>query len=211
MARNYVFAPGEYYHVYSRGFDKNETFREKGDYNRFLEATYLCNSRDSVHMSNAKKAMKSQEIDSIFEYETGENLVGIGAYCLMKNHFHFLLREIDDEGKGISKFMQKLMTSYTMYFNKKYERTGALFGTSFKAKHVTNDNHLKHLFAYIHLNPKDIVGLGQVQAYPYSSYAAYVNKNSNAQYVLQKDLFPDYFKNCSPQEVHEWILLQDEI
>ena len=91
-------------------------------------------------------------IASIFNVKRAEGLTAIAAYCLMPNHFHILVHE-KVEG-GISKFMQKLMTSYTMYINKKYDRTGALFGSSFKAVHVTDDNHLKYLFAYINLNPK---------------------------------------------------------
>ena len=73
----------------------------------------------------------------------------------MPNHFHILAQEIK-EG-GMSKFMQKVMTGYTMFFNKKYERTGSLFESSFKSIHVNNDNHLRYLLAYIHLNPIKII------------------------------------------------------
>ena len=91
---------------------------------------------------------------SLLDLPRKETLVDIGAYCLMPNHFHLLIRETA-EG-NISRFMLKLQTGYPMYFNKKYQRTGALFEGKFKAKHITNDNHLKYLFAYLHLNPVKI-------------------------------------------------------
>ncbi len=73
----------------------------------------------------------------------GNQLVSIGAYCLMSNHLHLLLRE--EEESGISLFMQKVSTAYTMYFNRKYKRTGSLFAGRFKAQHAGNDNYLKYL------------------------------------------------------------------
>jgi len=86
----------------------------------------------------------------------GEQLVNIVTYCLMSNHFHLLIYE-KTEG-GISKFMQKVTTAYTMYFNKSKQRTGALFQGKFKAKHASiNDNYLKYLVAYIHLNPIKLI------------------------------------------------------
>src|SRR3989338_5483185 len=73
----------------------------------------------------------------------------------MPNHFHLLLKEI--EMGGISQFMGKLSTAYSMYFNKKYERTGSLFEGRFKSSRIANDNYLHYLFAYIHLNPIKLI------------------------------------------------------
>ena len=72
----------------------------------------------------------------------------------MPNHFHLLLQEKTET--SISTFMQKVMTGYTMYFNRKYGRTGALFGGTFKSKHVHDDRYFKYLAAYIHLNPAEL-------------------------------------------------------
>ncbi|KKT80846.1 MAG: Transposase, partial [Parcubacteria group bacterium GW2011_GWF2_44_8b] len=67
-------------------------------------------------------------------------MVDIGAYCLMPNHFHLLVRERNE--KGISLFMQKLITAYTMYFNDKYRRKGRLFESSYKSIHAADDRYL---------------------------------------------------------------------
>ena len=87
--------------------------------------------------------------------ERGEPLVDLCAYCLMPNHFHLLVRE--RSSGGISRFMQKLTTGYTMYFNTRRERTGALFQGRFKAEHAKEDRYLKYLISYIHLNPVKLI------------------------------------------------------
>jgi len=73
------------------------------------------------------------------------------AYCLMPNHFHFMVRQ--ETKLPISKLIQKLLTSYAVYFNKKYEQVGAIFQGKFKSKEVDNDEYLIPLSAYIHRNP----------------------------------------------------------
>jgi putative transposase len=76
------------------------------------------------------------------------------AYCLMPNHFHLILKEV--RPGGIATYMQKILTGYTMYFNKKYERTGALLSGTFKSKHLYDDRYLKHAISYVHLNPAEL-------------------------------------------------------
>lgn len=137
---------------------------------------------------------------TVFDIEQSGTPTDIGAYCLMPNHFHILVYE--KEEKGVSMFMQKLMTAYTMYFNKKYDRTGALFGLSFKAKHVTDDNHLKFLFPYIHLNPLEAVGdRKNLQRYAYSSYPDYLGTDRKEKSILETKSFPDYFQGALEEEI----------
>jgi putative transposase len=81
-------------------------------------------------------------------------LVNIADYCLMPNHYHLIVEQLVDG--GISKFLQKVMTSYTMYFNKKYERSGVLFQGKTKSKFITSDLHHKQVKIYIDLNPVDL-------------------------------------------------------
>src|SRR3989344_4524743 len=69
----------------------------------------------------------------------------------MPNHFHIIARQAQE--KGISKLMQKIMTAYTMYFNMKNSRSGRLFESAYKIKHVKSDEQLRYLRAYVHLNP----------------------------------------------------------
>lgn len=144
------FAPDEWYHCYSRGVEKRKTFLTNGDYQRFLHLLYLSNSDVSVHRSN----LLSKSSQEIFGTKRGKPLVAIGAYSLMPNHFHLQLKEIR-EG-GISTFMQKLGTAYSMYFNIKNDHTGGIFVKPFRSKHIDNDEYLNYLTQYIHLNAAEL-------------------------------------------------------
>jgi putative transposase len=119
----------------------------------------------------------------------GTPLVSIGAYCLMPNHFHLLVKE-EFEG-GIAKFMQRLLTGYTMYFNKKHDRTGPLFAGVFKSRHVADDRYLQRVASYIHLNPTDLkIDWKQVESYPYSSLADFSSDTERLQKsILGKEIF----------------------
>jgi putative transposase len=138
--------------------------------------------------------MRRQSFENLLETDRGKNLVDIGAYCLMPNHFHLLLKEKTEN--GISLFMQKLMTAYTMYFNKKNGRNGALFQGTFKAEHLANDNYLKYMYSYIHLNPIKLIdptwrenGIKNqsktekfLEQYKHSSYSEYINIDRKESY-----------------------------
>ena len=145
--------------------------------------------------------------EDVYKVNRGDTIVNIGAYCLMPNHFHFLLRE--KIHGGISIFMKKLLTAYSKYFNEKNTRTGTLFEGRFKAEHANNDQYLKYLFAYIHLNPvklidgdwkekgiKDLSGAKKFLAeYIYSSYPDYTGSDRLQRKIIQQTCFPEYFSS----------------
>lgn len=211
--RKISFVSGEYYHIYNRGNSKQLIFQDKNDYVRFLGLLFACNSSENFKTDNLNKKQ------SLLNSSRGNQIVYIGAYCLMPNHFHLLL---SDTGEGnISKFMQKLVTAYVMYYNKKYQRSGALFEGKFKAEHADTDQYLKYLFSYIHLNPvkfiepkwkeigiknKSIV-LKFLKQYSYSSYLDYLGVGRHESVILNIDPFPDYFPNKKDfqKEIFEWI------
>ena len=121
----------------------------------------------------------------------------------MPNHFHLLLHEKIDG--GISLFMQKLLTAYSMYFNTKHDREGSLFESRFKAKHINTDAYLNWIFSYIHLNPFKLIhqnwkekGISNltsakkfIQNYRYSSYYDYFIGDRPEKVILNKDIFFD--------------------
>lgn len=217
MERKFVFSVGEFYHIYNRGNSKALIFLDDFDRKRFIKLLYICNGVNPVVF----KTVQGLPLDKI---ERGKTLVDVGAYCLMPNHFHLLLHEKLD--KGVSLFMGKLLTAYSMYFNKKYERHGTLFEGPFQAKHVDDDNHLKYIFSYIHLNPikiidpnwkdKGISDYGKSKIYlgkyAYSSYIDYLGVTSREEeLVLNKESFPEYFENQKEFEesVDTWLLYKD--
>ena len=137
MSRALNFVPGEYYHIYNRGTDKRIIFNNDYDRNRFLILLYLANSNLGFQI----RADTGRKLFDYFNDDRGETLVDICCYCLMPNHFHILVRE-KEEG-GITKFLHKLKTSYSSYYNKKNERKGTLFESTFKAEHANTDRYPK--------------------------------------------------------------------
>jgi len=223
MNRKFKFETGEFYHVYNRGTDKRIIFVDDADYKRFIKLLFICNSDQSVHLSNIE--YQGRTLINLVNNGRGESLVDIGAYCLMPNHFHMILHEKVDG--GISSFMKKLLTAYSMYFNNKHERTGSLFEGKFKAIHVNTDDYLEYLFAYIHLNPVKLIELnwkeGEVinteeakkflESYKYSSYFDYVGKIREELCLINKVPYPEYFS--TPKEhrdfVEYWLKNEDII
>lgn len=191
--RKTVFTQDEYYHIFNRGVDKRVIFSSPEEYQRFLYILYLSNSSLSFKIDNLTKYEKDSL--QIFSTERTDLLVSIHAYCLIPNHFHLLISEVT-EG-GISTFMQKLSTAYTMYFNRKHKRSGCLFQGPFKAVHIEHDTQFKYLFSYIHANPfstiqKDgslhINNSEKVLEYPYSSILEYRGQTRTSSVLL--DVLP---------------------
>ncbi|MBI4435320.1 transposase [Candidatus Uhrbacteria bacterium] len=175
------FVPGEYYHVYNRGVDRRVTFTGNQDFQRFFDGMRVFNT-----------AQDSGESISFFRrcqrsYPVEQQLARISSFSLIPNHFHMLLQEVC-EG-GISLFMQRQGNSYTKYFNRKEQRTGSLFESTYHVKHIDSQAYLEHITRYIHLNILDLVGIdwkGQgvdddkkalefLKRYPWSSCYYYLN------------------------------------
>ncbi|MDP3646114.1 MAG: transposase [bacterium] len=148
--RREEFAHEEWYHCYTRSIDKKTVFEVRADYERFLQALYVCNGTRTIR----RGTMYNPSHDLLLSLPRGRPLVAIGAYCLMPNHFHLLLQEITDD--GISTFMQKVGTSFSMYFNVKRQHVGNVFVKPFRAKHINDDRYLQHVAQYIHLNPAEL-------------------------------------------------------
>ncbi len=212
MNRKIKFSKGEYYHIYNRGVEKREIFTSESDYNRFVYLLYYANLFEPVNM----RSMINQGFPSV---NRGETLVDIGGWCLMPNHFHLLVKE--KSNGGLSKFLSKLQTGYSMYFNKKNERTGALFQGSFKAEHLNTDEYLKYIYSYIHLNPIKLIqsdwkekGINDIEKakefllnYKYSSYLDYLNYNREENKIIKKESFPEYFESADvfEKEIFNWL------
>jgi len=200
MVRQIGFEIGEWYHCFTRGIDGRETFRDVNDYERFLSLIYAANSEVPVTLFNERK----QKFLDILKLERKGKIVAVGAYCLMPNHYHLLLKEKTE--KGISRFMQKLGTGYVMYFNLKYQRLGNLFAKPFRAKYLSEDAYFQRVVSYIHLNPAELFEPGwkegvvkdmqkfqlQLGAYPYSSLKDYEDRNFLTGKLIDPEVFEIY-------------------
>lgn len=150
---NNICATDEWYHCYNRGTDKRIVFEDTVDYERFLALLYVSNGTDAIRISDHR----ASDLYTFLEDEhlgRGKPLVEIGAYALMPNHPHLVLKQIADD--GIARFMQKVFTGYTMYFNLKNHRTGALFAGTYKSRHIPDDQYLKQAISYVLLNPAEL-------------------------------------------------------
>jgi len=151
------YSSNSYYHIYNRGVEKRLIFQDKQDYTVFLSylQTYLmAKDIESLTRQLSDPSLNSREKDKILNMLKLNNFVDeitLLAYCLMPNHFHFLLKQKDAD--SMDKFMNSLGTRYTMYFNKKYERVGSLYQDVYKAVLVFTDEQLLNVSHYIHKNP----------------------------------------------------------
>lgn len=217
MSRNTTFFEGGFYHIYNRGTEKRNIFSSPSDYERFLSLLYMSNGSIPVHLQR-----QGRTLTEVYKIDRGKTLVNICAYCLMPNHFHLLIHEV--ERGGLSRFMQKLTTAHTMYFNKRHERTGALFQGKFKAVHVQEDRYLSYLIAYIHLNPIKIIdskwkedGIknqkkaeAYLSEYRYSSYLDFCG-HKRIEIAILNDTLPKYFKtpNDFKTNISYWLNFKD--
>lgn len=216
--RKFPLITGEVYHVFNRGVNKLPTFTCKREYDRAVMASDLyrfvnpgfCLSRYAGFACD-----KQLEVKRIAE-EKG-TLVDILAYCLMPNHFHFLLRQNIDG--GISRFLGNLQNSLTKFFNLRNERQGSLFMTPFKALRVKDDNEMLHVNRYIHLNPYTaylVKSLEELKLYPWSSLGEYLFGSEKSGFCKIDDVLgmfisrADYFNFLANQSEYQRELKQIE-
>lgn len=224
--RKIDFVEGEFYHIYSRGNSKQKIFLDDHDRERFVKLLYLCNSKNPIDF---REDIIRKGIDA-WEFNRQEEIVDIGAWVLMPNHFHLYLtpknmRKSDFRKNQITEFMRKILTSYSKYFNQKYSRTGGLFEGKFKSVHIENDPQAKYNFSYIHLNPVKLFdskwrefGIKDwkkakkfLDSYRWSSYLDYAGKRRTENKIINRQAFPDYFNNIKDfrEEITEWLGFTD--
>ncbi len=157
MSQPDPLVPGEYYHIYNRGNNRENLFRQERNYDYFMRlyAKYIT--------------------PVAFTF----------AFCLLRNHFHLLVQihelealrrtrtfaTIDDAQDYVSLQFANLFSTYTKAFNRAYNRTGNLFVRPFKRKRVDSDRYFQQLIIYIHRNPQTHGLVTDFRSWPYSSYS----------------------------------------
>ena len=217
--REIKFVKGNFYHIFNRGVEKRNIFQNNNNENpdnnkwRFLQGLFLFNDeKATTNLLWQLEKMRGKLTFGVlrdFIREKGEirdQLVRIIAVCLMPNHYHLLIEEIKED--GISRFMQKLGTGYTRYFNNKYERVGSLFQGPFKAALIESELYLQYILVYINIiNPGQMIepnlkidGVRDIEAimrfakkYSWSTNPEYLNERNSI--IIEKGLlgklFPD--------------------
>lgn len=207
---------GGIYHIFNRGVEKRIIFNHGGDYARFLNDLYEFNDENSA--LNIYYRFPPISYDVKPRKDDRKPIVSILAFCLMPNHFHLLIQET--KRGNIAKFMQKLGTGYTMYFNKKYDRVGSLFQGSYKIVPITHERHFLYIPHYIHCNPLELKfkkwkekeiynykdAINFLENYQWSSLPIYLGAKENS-YIIQKEFLLTYFGGAEKhkKELLHWL------
>lgn len=184
----------EIYHIVNRGNNSIPIFKTKYDYQKFIQIfSFYQNLHPPMKFSKFMQ-LNLLEKNKILEElkQKGDYLVEIIAYCLMPNHFHFVLKQIAEA--GILNFLRLTTDSYSRNFNTKYQRKGSLFEGRFKAIRVETNNQLLHVTRYVHLNPYSsylVKDLESLQLYPFSSLPEYLENSKTG--ICQKGIVLNQF------------------
>jgi putative transposase len=214
--RGHLLAEGEYYHIYNRGAHKKNVFEEEFDYTRFLMLLFLANSDESFEIRSLSRKFRGSQRQIFEKMKCSKSLVDIFAYALMPNHFHLIVKQKAEN--GVEKFMQKIGTGYAMYFNEKYAHTGVVFEASYQSKHIDSEAYFRYIFAYVHLNPlnlidkkwkKKITDRERIRAfltnYPYCSYRdLFVMKRPERSILTLDEEYPDFIKQNDLNDLLNW-------
>lgn len=157
-----VWTPGHYYHLFNRGARQITIFREEKNYHFVLY--------------RVKKYCREFDLTVI-------------AYCLMPNHYHFLVRQNSEPPAGL--LPQRVFNSYTKAYNKMYERSGTLFERRYQAIPVETESHLKHLCRYIHTNPVKDGIVSHPEAWLYSNYLEWIGQRPGT--IFDVDFIHTFF------------------
>jgi len=184
-----------YYHIYNRGVEKRTIFEDEQDYKVFL--SYLKYSlSDPPKPEDVSKTFTLQGSPFKGVPRLPKNFKGkieLLSFCLMPNHFHLLVKQIDNF--SLKSFMISIITRYSMYFNKKYDRVGSLFQGIYRAVLIDNESYLLYLSRYIHLNPLEI---SKNIASAYSSYADYLEIR-NTQWINPEIILSEFNKKVGTE------------
>lgn len=186
-----AFLNGEYYHIYNRGVDKRDVFMEESDYYRFMESIIEFNRQDAIGSIFEKHLQEKRGRSPLWSAD--QKVVDIVAYCFNPNHFHLILKQ--NLENGISKFMLKLSSGYTSYFNRKYERTGSLFQGVFKSVHIDSNEYLLHLSTYVN-NNYFIHGYGE-KKWKFSSIGEYQQEKRSKISICDTRVILDQFNGAN--------------
>jgi putative transposase len=195
-------AEGEYYHIFNRGVDKRKIFNDEKDFCRFCVSMDLLNDEQDGLMDRWRDFKKCIPKAQLSEFkkkhlEKREGLVEVISFCLNPNHYHMLLRQKGE--KGIEKFMHRLGTSYTKYFNEKHDRSGSLFQGRFKSTHINSNSLLFYLSVYVNCN-SEIHSIVKAKNYRWCSFGNYLGVSNSFDDILKKDLLKEHFKEAGEYE-----------
>lgn len=195
--RNHPIITGGVYHVFNKTIDKKEIFSDKNICEKFIETiAYYRSSATVMRLSKFHKL--SPDIKNYYQKQIEDKKrfrIYILAFSLMPNHYHLLVKQ--KENQGISAFVSNIQNSITKYFNVINKRVGPILLHRFKSKPIMNEEQLKHVSRYIHLNCYSgglVNNLTEISNYSWSSFNEYINPNLKKG-ICQKNIILSLFNN----------------
>lgn len=182
MRRKKALVNGEIYHVFNKSIAGFRIFNREEDYQRFKRMlVYYRSSKVDIPFSHFlnSEGVRINGINVSLNHlnDACSSLVQIIAYCIMPTHIHLILKQL--LGNGITRFMSKVLNSYSKYFNEKVGRNGPLWEGPFKNVLVSSDEQLLHLTRYVHLNPVTAAIVDDPSEWAASSFSEYLCETSD--------------------------------
>ncbi len=178
MKRELLMKDG-YYHIFNRGFKKQQLFFDDQDYVRFM--FYVLYYQTDLVFPQVGRIVDHYIKTKRFFLHTnhpplGDRHISLINFCIMPNHFHITVQ--NKPQYGVSDYLHRVQTAYAVYFNKKYKSSGHVFQGAYKLKKIEDSNYFHHLSHYIHKNPSKLPGWENTYStYPWSSLKDHVHIN----------------------------------
>ena len=208
---NRNFRQGNFYHLFNRGANKANIYKDITDYITFTDILqYYINYPNGKARSILQKHSKQAKI-KLLQVRNLESSFEMHGYCLMPNHFHFLVfqKSKPKNDNNIQNFMKRLSITYAMYTHYKYKRSGTLFQSKYKCVSVDTTEQLLYLSKYLHRNPLPLLsGLKSLPEYPYSSYPDYLG-NVDRKWLKTSTIL-NHYKKSPVKQYQQFVESEDD-
>ena len=192
MRRKDKFIEGEIYHIFNKSISSYGILKNLDNAQRFLNTFEYYNNYLEIKSYSQSIRTKKFEYKNII-YPIENSLCKILSYCVMPDHYHFLLKIL--KNNSFSKFMSDVENSFTRYFNIKFGRKGPLWQNSFKSVEIRSNEQLLHVSRYIHLNPTTNRLVDRPEDWIFSSYK---------DFITDKKLLNDFMKEISIDDIDDY-------
>jgi len=173
-----ILATNEFYHIFNKTIANEVVFSNRHNLNRVLALTNFYRFKTPLSYSHFQTLPKKEREKMFLVICSSPPLVEIYSFTFMSNHYHFLLKQLQDN--GINNFTSNLQNSFAKFYNKKIERKGSVFCHSFDRVRIETEEQFFHVSRYIHLNPVSsyLIKIEELDNYPYTSFPVYLGKKT---------------------------------
>lgn len=190
-----ILSTNEFYHIFNKTIANQPIFDNINNLKKIICIVDYYRYKQKLKLSKFYSLPNRIKNEYLEEAHEKSPLVEIYSFAFMPNHYHFLLKQL--QNKGIARFISDIQNSFAKNFNLVNDRNGSLFQSGFKSRRITYEEDFFHISRYIHLNPttSNIITFKELTYYPFTSLNWYfdtkLNKFVNTEYLL------NHFQNLS--------------